>query len=88
MELYEHSTLSSDFDEEYSEPLNRAVRSLLARLWLLVLVLTMENGCALARSQVDADAEAEAAMKELHAALVKQFSADGPTAGAEALQVQ
>ena len=27
VELYEHSTLSSDFDEEYSEPLNRAVRS-------------------------------------------------------------
>ena len=26
VELYEHSTLSSDFDEEYSEPLNRAVR--------------------------------------------------------------
>ena len=49
-ELYEHKTLSSDFDGEYSEPLNRAV---------------------------EPDAEAQKAMKELHAVVVKQFSGDG-----------
>ena len=48
-ELYEHKTLSTDFDEEYSEPLNRAVSP---------------------------DAEAKAAITELHDVLVKQFSGD------------